>query len=76
MVKYIPNDLFFLQGVREDTGDRVEMYSDEDEDYSSPEEGSDSEPMTEDPSFRHHQPSRSIHPRKVRERSSSKGGHR
>ena len=66
--------LLVLQGVREDTGDRVEIYSDEDEDYSSPEEGSDSEPMTEDPSFRHHSP-RPMHPKR-RERSSSKGGHR
>ena len=66
-----------FQGVREDTGDRVELYSDEDEDYSSPEEGSDSEPMTEDPSFRHHPTPRSMgQPRKLRDRSSGKGGHR
>ena len=42
------NHICWFQGVQEEAVDRVEMYSDEDEDYSSPEEGSDSEPMLED----------------------------
>ena len=33
-----------MQSVSEEGADRVEIYSDDDEEYSSPEEGSDSEP--------------------------------
>ena len=40
---------FFLQSVVSEEGaDRVEIFSDEDDEFSSPEEGSDSEPMLED----------------------------
>ena len=35
---------FPFQSVSEEGADRVEIYSDDDEEYSSPEEGSDSEP--------------------------------
>ena len=56
------------------------MYSDEDEDYSSQDElgGSDSEGMTEDPSYPHrHASSRPIHRKDHRrDRASGKAGHR
>jgi hypothetical protein len=38
----------YFQSVSEEGADRVEIYSDEDEEYTSPEEGSDSEPMLDD----------------------------
>ena len=34
--------------MSEEGADRVEIYSDDDEEYSSPEEGSDSEPMLDE----------------------------
>ena len=34
--------------MSEEGADRVEIFSDDDEDFSSPEEGSDSEPMLDD----------------------------
>ena len=40
--------LFLFQSVSEEGTERVEIFSDEDEDFSSPEEGSDSEPMLDD----------------------------
>ena len=40
--------IFFLQSVSEEGADRVEIFSDDDDDFSSPEEGSDSEPMLDD----------------------------
>lgn len=36
------------KGVSEEAGDRVEIYSDDDEEYTSAEEGSDSEPMLDE----------------------------
>ena len=39
---------FLLQSVSEEGADRVEIFSDDDDDFSSPEEGSDSEPMLDD----------------------------
>lgn len=52
-----PIFLSSFQGVQGETGDRDLMYSDDDEDFSSPEEGSDSEPMLDEisatrPAFR------------------------
>ena len=38
----------FFQSVSEEGADRVEIFSDDDDDFSSPEEGSDSEPMLDD----------------------------
>ena len=40
--------LIFFQSVSEEGADRVEIFSDDDDDFSSPEEGSDSEPMLDD----------------------------
>ena len=40
--------LLLFQSVSEEGTERVEIFSDEDEDFSSPEEGSDSEPMLDD----------------------------
>ena len=40
--------LSFFQSVSEEGADRVEIFSDDDDDFSSPEEGSDSEPMLDD----------------------------
>ena len=40
--------ILLFQGVAEEGAERVEMYSDDDEEYTSPEEGSDSEPMLDD----------------------------
>ena len=37
-----------FQSVSEEGADRVEIFSDEDDEFSSPEEGSDSEPMLDD----------------------------
>ena len=34
--------------MSEEGADRVEIFSDDDDDFSSPEEGSDSEPMLDD----------------------------
>merc|ERR1712158_237498 len=36
------------KSVSEEGADRVEIFSDDDDDFSSPEEGSDSEPMLDD----------------------------